>query len=269
MNRRSTRAFTLIELLVVISIIALLISLLLPALEQAREAAKHVVCLSNQKGLALATLVYVDEHDGLTPPGDDGRNPWPTGMWTNILMPWITDEKAYICPKARYPHNTINYCPNGQMWLFYAQWGAPARGLPTNINSVKNVNKLMMMREHAEDIGQELLGVPPYPWPGANYSASFQYNTQSLNPGARSAAGHHFRGGGGGGKDAWGFSTVTFYDGHATTVSMEPIVKNDGPGRHYYEFPFVPAAAQPESSFSSFVPVGPLPGSQWYTYPGW
>ncbi|QNN21505.1 type II secretion system protein [Planctomycetales bacterium ZRK34] len=50
--------FTLIELLVVVSIIALLVAILLPALDKAREAAKRVVCLSNQSQITKAMLVY-------------------------------------------------------------------------------------------------------------------------------------------------------------------------------------------------------------------
>lgn len=53
--------FTLVELLVVIGIIALLISILLPALNQARNAAKTTVCLSNIRQLALACAMYTAE----------------------------------------------------------------------------------------------------------------------------------------------------------------------------------------------------------------
>ena len=59
---QKTSGFTLIELLVVVSIIALLISILLPSLRTAREQAKTVVCMSNQKGFALGNAVYQSQN---------------------------------------------------------------------------------------------------------------------------------------------------------------------------------------------------------------
>ncbi|MFH0980391.1 MAG: type II secretion system protein, partial [Planctomycetota bacterium] len=59
-----TPGFTLVELLVVVSIIALLISILVPSLTKARHQAKMVQCMSQQRGLAQAGLVFSQDHEG-------------------------------------------------------------------------------------------------------------------------------------------------------------------------------------------------------------
>ncbi len=62
--KHQSKAFTLIELLVVVAIIALLVAILVPSLQQAREAAKNVVCQSNLRQVGIATAVYIDDNDG-------------------------------------------------------------------------------------------------------------------------------------------------------------------------------------------------------------
>ena len=61
------KKFTLIELLVVVAIIGILASLLLPTLGKARKKAKAVSCLSNQKQLGIAFVMYAGNNDFYAP----------------------------------------------------------------------------------------------------------------------------------------------------------------------------------------------------------
>lgn len=57
------RAFTLIELLVVIAIVAILAAILFPVFAQAKESAKRISCLSNQRQLGLGLYMYISDWD--------------------------------------------------------------------------------------------------------------------------------------------------------------------------------------------------------------
>jgi len=62
--------FTLIELLVVIAIIAILAAILFPVFSKAREKARQTTCTSNQKQIATAVMMYVQENEETLPPAD-------------------------------------------------------------------------------------------------------------------------------------------------------------------------------------------------------
>src|ERR1700710_1545990 len=63
MRPNKSRAFTLIELLVVIAIIAILAAILFPVFAKAREKARQIACLSNEKQLALGFMQYIQDYD--------------------------------------------------------------------------------------------------------------------------------------------------------------------------------------------------------------
>ena len=67
---RMRRAFTLIELLVVIAIIAILAAILFPVFAKAREKARQITCVSNQKQIGIAILQYVQDYDETLPPSN-------------------------------------------------------------------------------------------------------------------------------------------------------------------------------------------------------
>jgi len=68
MRRPPTRTgFTLIELLVVIAIIAILAAILFPVFAKAREKARQNSCLSNQRQINLAIMMWAQDHEERMP----------------------------------------------------------------------------------------------------------------------------------------------------------------------------------------------------------
>jgi prepilin-type N-terminal cleavage/methylation domain-containing protein/prepilin-type processing-associated H-X9-DG protein len=122
---RHLAGFTLIELLVVIAIIAILAAILFPVFANAREKARQTSCLSNEKQVSLAVLMYVQDNEE-TYPLSFGKYPgigWVYGYahdtppdwenvddpfwvkhsqcgWANSIQPYIKNYGVYACPSA-------------------------------------------------------------------------------------------------------------------------------------------------------------------------
>jgi prepilin-type N-terminal cleavage/methylation domain-containing protein/prepilin-type processing-associated H-X9-DG protein len=139
--RRFSRGFTLIELLVVIAIIAILASMLLPTLGRARDKGKSAKCQSNLKQLALAALLYDEDHTVYPigwPSADLLNQPVPP-IWYRQLQPYlgratnVSGGGVFICPSSIQKAQSGEQVPKGLREGGF--WGILAYAQNANINN--------------------------------------------------------------------------------------------------------------------------------------
>ena len=104
--------FTLIELLVVIAIIAILAAILFPVFAKAREKARQTKCISNQRQVAMAALMYAQENGEILPTSSN--------FWNAIGVP----AAVLVCPTKKTQTNGYD---------FMNYWGGRSLGdIPTS-----------------------------------------------------------------------------------------------------------------------------------------
>jgi prepilin-type N-terminal cleavage/methylation domain-containing protein len=95
--------FTLIELLVVVAILTLLISILLPSLSHAKDMAKEVQCLTNQRTIGMALAMYADECKSRLPSSE---------TWLDAALPrlrYTQPASSLKCSRRNMP--SVLFCP--------------------------------------------------------------------------------------------------------------------------------------------------------------
>ena len=135
------KGFTLIELLVVIAIIAILAAILFPVFSKAREKARQVKCISNQKQIILAITIFTQENDEKLPTAD---TVWTSALSLPPAVKACPDKKAAVgfVYNNKYAGKTLGELPDPTSDCFLTGDGfhvANAGQFPTSGPTLDNI----------------------------------------------------------------------------------------------------------------------------------
>jgi len=214
--------FTLLELLCVIAIIGLLAALLMPALALAKERAKRMVCLNNERQLGVGFHLFLQDHNSRLPmqvPVSDGgtedyvQNGLALGgqFYFSYRLFQVLANESVLPPQLVCPTDT--------------------RTAAASMESLRNSNLSYFVGVKA-DYNQPMIILA-----GDRNITKQTYNLPSieeLEPGSRlywTKAMHHYKG------------DVLFADGHVEEWNQFLLVANTH-GRTSHEVFFIPSAQE-------------------------
>jgi prepilin-type processing-associated H-X9-DG protein len=105
----------------VIAIIAILAAILFPVFAQAKEAAKKTQCLSNQKQIGTAMMMYLNDYDDMYPQAQRSPTVDERGTGSYIPVPWHWVVNPYV--KNGDKTATVN---TGRLEVKGGLWNCPS-----------------------------------------------------------------------------------------------------------------------------------------------
>lgn len=227
-SKKNRKAFTLVELLVVIAVIGILIALLFPVFAQALEMARGTTCLTNQKQIGQAMLMYIEDNDEALPPFGD-QYPEPNYFWDIELRPYLSNLSIINCPswntrgkyydlqgRKRSGSPGIGV-PYGRIFRYGKLYGVIQRS--RRLNEMEDPGSVMMLTDIQ---GGRYMYTPAF-WPlDYDYDKDGEddsNNYLAINAGPFNLADPYRHRGG---------MNIVFFDGHAKRTNPHSFYKNIG-----------------------------------------
>jgi prepilin-type N-terminal cleavage/methylation domain-containing protein/prepilin-type processing-associated H-X9-DG protein len=165
-------AFTLIEVMVVVVIVGMLAAIIFPVFAKARGAAMKTSCVSNLKELALASMIYEQDHDETIFPYGYNLGPKYLTWWGDLmtgdaedglLYPYTKSNRIRGCPSALNlptgtPHTyTMGYGVNFRLFYNYPPNSPPFGFIAIGLSEVEEPTQTVFMADSARwDTEQKL-----------------------------------------------------------------------------------------------------------------
>ena len=170
------QGFTLIELLVVIAIIAILAAILFPVFQKVRENARRTVCLSNEKQIGLAFMMYVQDTDETFPPSQnlDSGLIWPTFIYPYLKSgdfdgtQTLGTNGVWLCPDFPLPSQGTTYGVNTSI-MAIVQPSAPLNWNPATLAQLQNPSDTVLVDEQGVNDSNAVPGAYNYFDPEEDY----------------------------------------------------------------------------------------------------